>query len=141
LAHFLLFPLAGVLWRAWPLSTNDLRLALGDVFDDVTLVWHDSEFASPTVSARWAPDWERRSRSHFSDDTSIAIWIYGVADKVAAETGQTLRQVVLAELAQWVQQADRADEEWQGRGHSKDWLVENGNVTTRVHDAARRRRR
>ena len=122
--------------RKWPLSTLDLREGLGDLFDAVSIVWHDTP-ADPY--ALWV-SWNGEA-SRAPTETSVAVWITGADAAVAESTGAILRTEVLPELVTWLTAAFDEGDSWQALNHAKWWTVGVDRVTSREHDESPRRNR
>ena len=128
--------------RAWPVTTPDLRDALGDLLDAVSLVWYDTtNSGDDSVWVSWKSEASRHPRAFAADENSAAIWLTPANADEAETVGDLLRGQVLPQIVEWLTNAFDQDEDWQARDHAKYWTVRGGELTTRTHDQSPRRRR
>ncbi len=126
--------------RAWPVTTLDVRAGLVDLFDAVSLIWHDTEKPlDDVIWVNWSSESSRHPQSFAADENSVTVWICATRSDVANVVGDTLRSRVFPELAEWVRAAFEADESWQALDHSKTWSGLEGETTTRTHDQSPKR--
>ncbi len=124
----------------WPIATNDLRRGLGDLYDDVSVVWFDQPDADDQVSVNWKSEEHRWPRAFAPDENSATVWVRPTTTDQVDVVGDALRGVVLPELADWLSEAFAASEQWQALDHSKRWTVRSCTVDSTTHDESRRHR-
>jgi hypothetical protein len=126
--------------RSWPITTSDLRAGLGDTFDEVGLVWYETDEDDDLVWVSWKPDADRHPESFAADDNSMTIWVAPVDVEVAQQTHDLICSEVLPSVREWIRDAISREIEWQSRSHSKRWRVADGSVSSRTHDESDRHR-
>lgn len=122
------------------MNTNEVREALGDIFDDVSLVWYDSTNAEDIISVHWNSE-ESRSGNFYADENSVAIWFCPVNAADKSEANELLCEQILPDCAEWIAAASAQDEAWQGLNHSLAWGMKDGKPIRKTHDQSPKRRR
>jgi hypothetical protein len=121
--------------RAWPVATADVKDALGDLFDAVSLVWYDRAEPQDDVAwVNWHSEASRHPRAFAADENSATVWLVPSSTDEAGDVGELLRAQVLPQVAEWLRYADGQDEAWQALNHSKSWSIRGGELTIRAHD-------
>jgi hypothetical protein len=126
--------------RAWPVTTGDIRNALGDLFDAVSLIWYDSDhLRDDPVWAHWKTEASRHPSAFAADRNTITVWLTPTSAGEAGAIGGVMRDQILPQLVEWLEYSFDQDVSWQARNHSKRWTVRNGQVTTETHDQSPKR--
>lgn len=123
--------------RAWPLTSTDINEALGSKLSYVTdlrfLTGHSD--AGDAIGIEWvAAESSNYGRGTHPDAVGFRIDVIPVPKSDRADARTALRAHALPQLAEWIDHALTAGENWRSSNHSRYWSFTGGKVTHRDED-------
>ena len=114
----------------WPVRSQDLGSALGEIRDQVQVVWVSwiKQPSTSPIAATWAP-LQDVMPNHPSTHRGLMVWIYPIAKQDHQRVREVVRTAVLPDLVRWCADAVAAPEGWTLTRHSRRWSL-NGDTAT-----------
>ncbi|MFE4972019.1 hypothetical protein ACFRAR_07865 [Kitasatospora sp. NPDC056651] len=120
---------------SWPLSSTDIRAALGDQEADAADLWfaHEPWSDGTVLQVEWIPpipsNYGRGFPVGILSPLRIRVGPLAAAERALAR--EALRRRALPALAAWVDTARHAPDGWSLCRHSRSWRFADGTITHR----------